>query len=191
MPGSPASVASDYSQSSSSTFDYCSQPTTPTPEELSKKVALKPALRRHGSPRTAKRVSWDPNTVFETRPIQRKRSHSAMLQTQQSGSEDSEMCAPIPTKKAKIAELETHAAFTTALHQLSFSPSPSTGNSFAEASRTVIPSFNFDAALVETSAAQSAPAALVVAATPSFVPFSFTPKRRPVSVHSRLHQTTQ
>lgn len=186
MPGSPASDSSDYSQSSASTVDYCSQPSSPVPEEPRKSIVLKPALRRHGVARggPAKCVSWDPNTVFETRPIQRKRSHAAITQAEEPTQADTELCAPIPRKKAKIAELETHAAFSSALHQLpSFSNHPS--NCYAEASRAVIPSFNFDAMLVDTTT-DNAPTPAAPAPNPTFVPFSLAPKRKSISLSSKL-----
>jgi hypothetical protein len=157
IPSSPLSEMSDWS--SSTTTDCMSAPMSPSSpssdEELSIKKPLKPSLKRAGAASRKRTVTWDPNVVFETRPWSGKRRRAQVddgddeLETAvMAGYVDAELKAPIPTKRAKLAEIETQAS---AVSLLQFLPSIAPPV-FPEASRTVIPSFNFNSLLLNSTA---------------------------------------
>ena len=206
MPGSPSSVSSD----STNTTEYMSQPSSPTPEDastMSCKMPLKSSLRRAGQPSTRPRrtVTWDPNTVFETRPWLGKRRRSQVEEDEEENDLQGARCcasfnddltaAPTPCKKAKFAESTTT---TTTVHQTSLANTTSCLPIFPEASRIVIPMFDFSSVLpLETRPSQLSnastsstvhptPSSSSPSERPSVVSFSLTPKRQPIAVRSNL-----
>lgn len=204
MPGSPASVSSD-SSCSTYTTEYVSQPSSPNCEDTTAMLdkPLKSSLRRAGQPSTRPRrtVTWDPNTVFETRPWLGKRRRSQVdeedddscgaLQT--SFDADGHLPAPTPTKKAKFAEFDG-ASSASSVHQTSLHSS-GVLPIFPEASRIVIPMFDFSSVLpLETGSPNSTTSQTSVLHTPSpslserpsVAPFTLTPKRKPFVVRSNL-----
>jgi len=186
MPGSPLSVGSDWSNSTA-TADYTSQPSSPYSEEYATKKPLKPSLKRVGGAKRPKMsVRWDPETVFETRPlVKRRRPHSVIENDVEAETVDVELKSPIPTKKAKIAELESQASVTTALHFLPSSISTTTPV-FPEASRTVIPSFNFNSFVALDTPTANVPEEKAEekqspSSAPVFVPFSLVTRKLPAT----------
>jgi len=196
MPGSPSSVASDCSYSTSST-ECMSVPASPmSSDEASAPLEKKPRksnLRRPGAQRP-RRVTWDPTTVFETNPLRPKRARvqcddeqietaKCPERTQEEGLMqgrfDAELCAPIPTKRAKLAEITAHAAVGhLVLPSISL---------VSEPSRPILPSFNFEACVLRTPAKMEVDKLPVVSAPPATLCFSFAaPKRRPLPRSSLL-----
>lgn len=188
LPCSPASEGSDWSMSSTTT-ECMSQPTSPVPEDLKK--PFKSSLKRHGESgkRPKMSVRWTVDTVFETRPLVKRRRPSPSYNDEiESDEQDSELKAPIPTKKAKIAELETHAAAATALHFLpplsAAAPAPAAAPYsftpiFPEASRTVIPTFNFSSFVARSANTMTTLASTSNSSTPSEKPATSKPHFEP------------
>jgi len=184
MPASPSSE-SDWSCSSATT-ECMSAPMSPSSseDEVNLKQPLKSSLKRAGAASRKRTVTWDPNVVFETRPWSGKRRRSQVDYGDEDESDMTELKAPIPTKRAKLAEIEK-SAFHSVLQFLPSLAPPV----FPEASRTVIPSFNFSNILSQPSpchtnanhsAANLHDSLPSPPSCPSFVPFTFvTSKRNP------------
>jgi hypothetical protein len=218
IPGSPSSISSVDSWSSSSsssssttTAECVSQPLSPSDffddAPLSSiKKPLKPSLKRIGTtPRVKRNVSWDPSVVFETRPFTGKRRGRAQVEDgddevekeMMNGNFDAELKAPIPTKRAKLCEEIESPTF----HQFSSSMTASTSASlqflpsicpplFPEASRTVIPSFNFSSFVARDFNAQSPSETQQQTeqrpSKPCFLPFSLVNSKRKQPTLSNL-----
>lgn len=192
VPASPSSE-SDWSCSSAST-ECMSAPMSPSYscDDLPLKKPLKSSLKRAGTSSRKRTVTWDPTVVFETRPWSGKRRRCQVDDGDEDASDMTELKAPIPTKRAKLAEIEQTASIHSALQFLPSLAPPV----FPEASRTVIPSFNFSTILSQPSSClandnQKADSQLDALpsppARPSFVPFTFvTPKRNPHHTSSLL-----
>jgi len=182
MPGSPNSVQSDWSQSSASTMGYDSSSDSNAFEVPRLKSALKrTASTSHSLASPAPRklsVHWDPCTVFETRPWIGKRRRVVSESEQE---EDEEMQAP-NAKRARFAEAEPQTSESQ--HSLSvISQRTSHLPLFPEASRVVLPSFNFSVLLTQEPCASAASTECcgTTGAPAKFVPFALAPKKRCVA----------
>lgn len=208
MPGSPVempgSPSSDCSASTASLDGYLSPPASPFHSEDSCSSfsststsstwtrharPAKSSLRRVSSSRQQRRVTWDPETVFETRPLVRKRRRTLMEAADQE-QEDSEISAPAPTKRSKMAEsLESQASATFRPHiaHTSTKYASSMQTLCPELARSVVPCFDFSSCLAITMTKQTTPSTANIEtsrpstpATPSFVSFSIAKPKAPV-----------
>jgi hypothetical protein len=153
-------------------------------------------------------VSWDPSVVFETRPFSGKRRARAQVEDgddevekeMMNGNFDAELKAPIPTKRAKLCEEIESQTF----HQFSSSMTVATTTAslqflpsicpplFPEASRTVIPSFNFssfvarDINVQSPSETQRQTEQQQRPSKPCFLPFSLVNSKRKQPTLSNL-----
>jgi len=187
IPSSPCSVSSEWSNSTNTT-ECMSHPTSPSPceDDVSPKRPMKSSLKRAGTASRKVRVTWDPSVIFETRPLSGKRRRNEVQDGDDdvekeimAGNYDADMKAPIPTKRAKLAEMEIVASVT----PLYFTPA-ATPPLFPEASRTVIPSFNFNSTLSRSlqTCSNLQESAHEPSTRPSFVSFTLVnPKRTPLA----------
>lgn len=204
----PVSPDSDWSSSSTATTSSTCQSI-----DGSLRKALKSALKRRDSPsKPQRRVHWHPQTIFETRPFTgRRRPRPTSFDTdEEAQQENSSLCV----KKIKASEctlagphrfspgaptLPSSSAYhnipntatTIASQYDSVKVAPAIGVPiFPEASRVVIPSYNFSSVLslspknsaLESQSNQQQESAkaseLLCSSEKKFVPFSFTSKRR-------------